>query len=52
MCSRNVEVSVEAEEEIAQITCALTRADDSWPWTIRIKLIIEEKLYFGVDFFE
>lgn len=52
MCSRNVEASMEAEEEIAQIASALTRADHPWSWTIWIELIVEEKLDFGVNFLE
>ena len=41
MGSRNVEASMDVEEEIAQITSALTRADNSRSWEIRMKLIKE-----------
>jgi hypothetical protein len=52
MCSGNVEASMEVEEEIAQITSTLTRADDSWAETFRMEFVIEEELYFGVDLSE
>ena len=43
---------MEAEEEVAQITSALTGTGDSQSWTIQIELIVEERLDFGVNFLE
>jgi hypothetical protein len=49
MCPRYVEATMYVEENIAQIACALARANDSWLWRVWMKFIIEEQLYFGVD---
>lgn len=49
MGPRDVECTMEVEEEIAQITSTLARANDSWSWMAWIELVKEEKLYLGVN---
>jgi hypothetical protein len=50
MGPRDVKCTVEVEEEIAQITSTLARANNSWSWMAWIEFVKEEKLYLGVNF--
>lgn len=41
---------MEAEVEVAKVTCAFACADDSRSGELRVYLVEEEELYLGVDF--
>jgi hypothetical protein len=42
-------MAMELNEAIAEITCTLTRANDSRSQFLWMKLIEEKELYFGVN---
>ena len=49
MCPRHLEVTVESEGEVAQVTSALARAYNPRLWTIWVKLIKEKELHLCMN---